>query len=143
MKERQRPRKPVTVKKRLISFGVGLVLAVVMLVAGGVPEKGTEEFCEKICDAFTIPGILLTCIGLLYLVSDYGAFDGVSFTVRKAFGQVLSEKRREAMPKTYFDYVTARRDKKTRKSLSTLWAGLVFLVIACIFLVIYLAKYSV
>ena len=77
-------------------------------------------------------------MGLLSFVSEQGAFDGLSFGVRKAFGQILSEKRRNAMPKTYYDYVTAKREKQKSKPRTTLFVGLGFLVLAGATLSVYM-----
>ena len=88
----------------LIPLGVGFALGVVTFAVQGGFKRGNEEaLWHAVCDALTVPGILLTGMGLLSFVSEQGAFDGLSFGVRKAFGQILSEKRRNAMPKTYYD----------------------------------------
>ncbi len=120
---------------------VGLVLTLAILMIGGVPEAGTEAFWKKLCDAFTVPGILLTGTGLLSLVSDQGAFDGIAFPVRKVLGLFFSEEKRAAMPKTYFDYVAARQKRGAKKPRGTLFTGLAFLAAAGITLVIYLTRY--
>ena len=134
-------RDPVTARGILISLGIGLMIGVLILVIGGIPETGTEEFWKKLCDAFTVPGILLTGAGLLSLVSDIGVFNGISYPVRKAFSQIRSEEKRAEIPKTYYDYVSARQENGRRKSLSVLWVGLFFLVIAGVFLAVYLSRY--
>ena len=85
--------------------------------------------------------ILLTCFGLLSLVSEQGAFDGIGFTVRKAFGQIRSEAKRAQMPKTYYDYVTGKQETQRKKPLGTLYVGLAFLAMAAAALAVYLAKF--
>lgn len=142
MKEQKSPREPVTAKGILISLGAGLAIAAAVLAVGGVPEKGTEAFWRKLCDTFTVPGILMTCMGLLSLVSSHGAFDGIAFPVRKAFGQILSEERRAKMAKTYYDYVEQRQGKSRRRPNYMLFTGLGFLACAAVLLVIYLSRFS-
>lgn len=137
MKENRDSREPVTAKNILIPLAAGTAIALAVLLVGGVPEKGTGEFWKKLCDACTVPGILLTGMGLLGLLSGQGAFDGMAYPVRKAFGQILSEKRRAEMPKTYYDYVTERQGKSRKKHPCTLWVGLFFLVLAGIALILY------
>ena len=135
-------REPVKARQILIPLGVGLAFALGVLLTDGFPGIGTEEFWKKLCDAFTVPGILLTGAGLLAEVSARGAFDGIGFPVRKAFGQILPQEKREAMPKTYFDYVAARQGKAKNRSGATLRIGLVFLAGAGICLAVYLLRYS-
>lgn len=136
---REKPiRDPITPRDVLIPLGVGLVLgAVTFLTRGGLEAGDSETFWRAVCDAFSVPGLMMTCAGLLSLASEQGAFDGLSFTTRKAFGQILSEKRRNAMPKTYYDFVAARREKQRRRPRTTLYTGLVFLAMALASLAVY------
>ena len=136
-------RDPVTVRGMLISLGIGLIIGVLILVIGGIPETGTEEFWKKLCDAFTVPGVLLTGAGLLSLVSDLGTFNGISYPVRKALSQIRSEEKRAEMPRTYYEYVSVRQENGRRKSRSVLWAGLFFLALAGVFLAVYLTRYQI
>ena len=128
----------VTPRSVLIPAGIGLAVGIAVFAARGGFGAGTEEeLWLAICDGLTVPGLMLTCMGLLHAVSGQGAFDGVSFTARKAFSQVFSEKRREAMPRTYYDYVTERRKKQERRPKTTLYAGLGFLACAVAALAVY------
>ena len=139
MSREKKYREPVTPRDVLIPLGVGLVLGIVIFVAqGGFRTGDKETLWRAVCDALTVPGVLLTCMGLLSFVSEQGAFDGISFGVRKAFGQILSEKRRSAMPKTYYDYVTAKREKQRGKPRTTLYVGLGFLALAGAALAVYM-----
>jgi len=132
-------RDPVTPRDILIPLGAGLVLgAAAFWLKGGLSAGDDEALWQALCDAATVPGLLLTGAGLLSAVSEQGAFDGLGFSVRKAFGQILSEKRRSAMPKTYYDYVTLKREKQCGKPRTTLYTGLVFLALAGAALAVYL-----
>lgn len=140
MSREKKYREPITPRDVLIPLGVGFALGVVTFAVQGGFKRGNEEaLWHAVCDALTVPGILLTGMGLLSFVSEQGAFDGLSFGVRKAFGQILSEKRRNAMPKTYYDYVTAKREKQRTKPRTTLFVGLGFLVLAGIALAVYMS----
>ncbi len=139
MSREKKYREPITPRDVLIPLGVGFALGVVTFAVQGGFKRGNEEaLWHAVCDALTVPGILLTGMGLLSFVSEQGAFDGLSFGVRKAFGQILSEKRRNAMPKTYYDYVTAKREKQRTKPRTTLFVGLGFLVLAVAAVAVYL-----
>ncbi len=134
-------RDPLRARNVLVPLGAGLVMSAAVLIIGGIPPAGTEESWRRICDALTVPGILLTGMGLLSVVSDLGAFDGISFTVRKAFGQIRSAEKRAAMPKTYYDYLSVRQKKKRTRRHTTLYIGLGFLVCAAAALLIYLSRF--
>lgn len=139
MSARNKASWPLTAREVLLPPGIGVILFIAVFVfRQGVNAPDRETFLGALCDGLTVPGIILTGLGLLRWVSDLGAFDGLSFGVRKAFGQVLREERRNRMPKTYYDFVSAR-EKKTRKS-PRMWliTGGLFLAGAFIVLRIYL-----
>ena len=133
-------RDPIAPRDVLIPLGVGLVLGIaVFAMQGGFSAKDAEGFWHAMCDAAAVPGLLMTCIGLLSVVSGQGAFDALGFSTRKALGQILSEERRNAMPKTYYDYVTRKREKQKKKPHTVLYAGLVYLALAAVSLAVYLS----
>ena len=124
-------REPVKAKTVIITAGIGLALGLGTWAAqGGFQAQDGEAVWRTLCDALTVPGVLLTGAGLMGVVSGLGAFDGLGFTTRKAFGQILSEEKRAAMPKTYYDYVRVREEKRGKKPRVTLWVGLIFLALA-------------
>ena len=124
-------REPITPRDVLIPLGVGLVLgAVVFTARGGFSAGDAEAFWRAVCDALAVPGLLMTSAGLLSFVSGQGAFDGLNFSVRKAFVQVFREERRNAMPKTFYDYVNQKQEKRREKPNVLLFTGLGFLALA-------------
>ena len=140
MNREKENREPTAPRDVLIPLGVGLVLGIaVFVMQGGFSAKDAETFWHALCDAMAVPGLLLTCVGLLSVVSGQGAFDALGFSTRKALGQILSEERRNAMPKTYYDYVTRKRERQKTKPHTVLYTGLVFLALAVGSLVIYLS----
>ena len=132
-------RDPITPRDVLIPLGVGLVLGIVtFMIRGGFTAGDREAFWSALCDALAVPGLLLTCAGLLSVVSGQGAFDAVSFSTRKMFVQILSEEKRKAMPNTYYDYVTMKQEKRQKKPRTHLYIGLAFLALAAAALAVYL-----
>ena len=131
MSRERSSREPLTPRDVLIPLGVGLVLGVVtFIIRDGFSAEDDKALWHAICDALAVPGLLLTCTGLLSVSSKEGAFDGLSFTTRKAFSQILREEKRNAMPKTFYDYVTARREKQSGKRNIKLYVGIGFLLLA-------------
>ena len=131
MSREKKYREPVTPRDVLIPRGVGLVLgAVVFTAQGGFSAGDAEAFWRAVCDALAVPGLLLTCAGLLSFASGQGTFYGLNFSVRKVFSQILSEEKRNAMPRTFYDYVTLKQEKQRKKPNITLYAGLALLALA-------------
>ena len=133
-------RESIAPRDVLIPLGVGLILGIVAFTAqGGFTAVNTGDFWRAVCDALAVPGLLLTCLGLLSFVSGQGTFDGLNFSVRKAFSQILSEERRNTMPKTFYDYVNLKQERRRKKPNVLLFTGLGFLVLAGIALAVWLS----
>ena len=133
MNRGKKSREPIAPRDVLMPLGVGLVSgAVVFITRGGFSAENAETFWRAVCDALAVPGLLLSCTGLLSFASGQGTFDGLNFTVRKAFGQIFSEERRNRFPKTFYDYVNLKQEKRRKKPNTTLYAGLAFLVLAAV-----------
>ena len=138
MSREKENRDPITPRDVLIPLGVGLVLGmVVFTVQGGFTAGDAEAFWQALSDAAAVPGLLLTGAGLLSFASGQGAFDGLSFSTRKAFSQILREERRNAMPKTFYDYVTLKNEKRAGRNNVKLYVGLGFLALAGILLAVW------
>ena len=131
MSRGKKNREFITPRDILIPLGVGLVLGIVVFtVQGGFTAGDTKIIWRNVCDALAVPGLLLACMGLLSFASGQGTFDGINFSVRKAFSQILSEERRNMMPRTFFDYVNLKQEKRRKKPNVLLYTGLGFLAFA-------------
>ncbi len=141
MSSERKSREPVTLRGVLITAGIGLVIGAIVLILRGRSAPANEAgFWMNITDALSVPGVLLVCAGLLSVVSEQGAFDGLGFSVRKAFGQIRSEAKRAEMPKNYYDYVTRRQENQRLRPRTRLYVGIGFLVLAGVALIIYNSK---
>ena len=126
----------------LVRWGVPAALGAagfLSLLAGrGGFEAATQaEFYHILCDALFVPGAMLTSAGLLAVVSAGGAFDAVSYAVKKLFSLLRSEEKRALMPRTYYDYVTSRRERPRRIPVSLLAVGGGMVAAAALVLVFY------
>ena len=131
--------RPVTAREVLIPLGIAVFLFFgTMLLNSGFTASDEAVLWSALCDALTVPGVLLTGAGLLAVVANQGVFDGISFGVRKAFGQVLSEEKRARMPKTYYDYVQIRGQKRKGSPRMLLIIGGACLAGAAVSLAVYL-----
>ena len=140
------PRKPRTEldpkKVRLIKYCAsvfaGLTIAVIYCIIKGFfkAETLTADKLRIACDAFTIPGILMLCIGLLSIVAKEGTFDGLGYTfstmrlVRRNYRDKLSK------PTTYYDYKESVKGKR-KISWHLIICGAGFLLIAAVMTLIH------
>ena len=125
-------------RRWVIPGALGAAMFFWLLLSRGGPEApDSETFLRILCDALFIPGAVLGCVGLLAVCAGHGAFDAVSFGVKKLFSLLRSEEKRATMPKTYYDYVTARRESVKPAPAGLLTVGGVMAAAAVIVLIFY------
>lgn len=118
--------------KYLITAGVGVVIAVVVLACKGTfTHKAVLLILQDLCDAFFIPGAIFICFGGIVWASNGGAFDmlkygGIKFIDR--FRKNVINKKYH----TFYDYREAQKGKE-KSSLYFLLIGLAFVVVAVAF----------
>lgn len=93
-----------------IAVGAGMVFLVLYLHGYSGAVSGVEKY-RILCDAFTIPGVVLMLLAALVLISNQGFFDGIAYALGRflkalvPFGNRTDEK--------YYDY-KQRKDKQGR-----------------------------
>ena len=128
------------VKVYLAKFG-GCALATGLLIwayMGPRDFAGATQLDQyrMLCDAFTVPGLLMILLGALLWVSNEGALDGLSYSLRLAVYALIPGKRKDGYEK-YGDYVERRSQKKVKGYAFLFQCGLVDMVVAVGFLVLY------
>ena len=128
-------------KKPLARYGITAALAA--LTAGGhlalhgfSAALPADERYRILCDAFTVPGLMLVLIGVLVALSNEGSFDALGYAVRYAVRRLIpgAGLRQE----TYGDFVERRREQGRVRGYGFLFhVGLVFLCAAAVFLYLY------
>jgi len=124
--------------KILITLAVGLAVSFgVMLFSGIFVANGAKSVLRILTDAFFVCGVLFGGIGLLRLISNQGTFDGIAYAGRSALGFLIPP---AALDKgmTYSKYVEKRREK-VKTFLHFIIAGVIFIVVSIIFLIVYYA----
>ena len=110
-----------------ITIGIGLLLVLAFLLSRGFFKESLPlERIRMLSDGFFIVGIMTACIGGLFFVSQNGAFDAISYSVRT--------KKHE----TYREYRERLNDKPRAPFLFLVFSGLGFLAVAGIFTAIYM-----
>ena len=125
-------------KRYAVVAGIGIaVFLLLTFVQGGFVETDPEIRWRILCDALFVPGILLVSFGLLLFAAGGGVFDMLKFGTIKALSVLMTRKRREMYPKTFFDYKMEREAKERVRTGHLLIVGAVFLVLAAGALAVY------
>lgn len=126
-------------KVRLYSYGitggVSLLLAAVYILLRDFGSLGWKERFLVLSDAFTVPGILLLCIGAMCWISAKGGLDGMAYILKYVAAMLIPGKRFEV--RKYSDFVLEREGKRRSGFGFLLITGLVCLAITAVFLVLY------
>ena len=125
---------------RLTKYGV-CALFVAAMVFGYLQPRGFAGADAKgqfmlLCDALTVPGVLLLCAGALIWVSGLGALDGLGYGLRMAF-RALIPGNRLRKEKSYHEYVLQRQKKRLRGYGFLLISGAVPMALSLVFLGLY------
>ena len=68
--------------KYLITLAIGLLFAGTLCITNGlVTETDPVKAYKVLADAFTVPGVLLVCVGLLQFCVSHGAFYGIDLSL--------------------------------------------------------------
>ena len=126
--------------KYIICFLVGAALCVFVLVNRNVVAiTDKKELFKTLCDAFTVPGVILILFGVLLLIANAGAFDGVSYGIRRAISALIPVYRGKV--EKYAEYKEKKEQKREKdKDFSCkfmFFVGLGFFVVSLVFLALY------
>ncbi|MBO4652063.1 MAG: DUF3899 domain-containing protein [Lachnospiraceae bacterium] len=126
--------------KRLLPYLVTALIAGAMTVGvylsrGLTADSGKADRYRALCDAFTVPGILLIAFGILFWASSEGAFTGVKWLLRNAIYLLIPGKALDRV--SYSEYLKERSANKTRPHACMFVIGGLFLLIAVLFLVLF------
>lgn len=128
--------------KNLLKYGLTTLVGALMVWAvlslhGFAKAADTAAKLRILADAFTIPGTVITLFGVLVILANEGAFEGVSYVVGYAFRMLIPGRSLER-PQSYADYVLERREKGKVTGFGFLfWVGGAFLLLAVVFTVLF------
>lgn len=129
-----------TTKMNLIKYG-GCFVFVALLAWIYISNRefvGAERVEQYLilCDAFTVPGVILVMVGCLVWASTQGALDGLSYAMQYAIYSLIPGKRLEA-DETFGDYLERKRSKRAKGYSFLFISGAVTIIIALIFMGLY------
>ncbi len=125
--------------KELKKYGITLLTGLVMtgLILWGKDffnQTDAKMIFHILSDAFFVPGVVITGIGLLVFSANEGSFDMLAYGI-DAFADFFRKQSRKKAP-TYYDYKVMRADKKVRFGF-LLISGLIFLAVAGVMYLLY------
>lgn len=110
-----------------ICFGIETILFFLICWLGHYTALETDqERLRVLCDAFTIPGLLLVALSGLIFAANNGTFYGLGYGLRTAKQILLPFLPSEHMK--YRDYIAKKKEKKVSGYRFILISGLVFLL---------------
>lgn len=125
------------VLKYLIPITLGLVVTLWVIIGKGIFQSNDPKtIIHILSDAFIVPGVCITGIGLLIFVSNEGVFDIIIYGVGQ-FVKMFSSNPAKRKYKDFNEYREVKRSSKLTFGYLVL-IGLAFLVIALIFAIIWL-----
>ncbi len=125
-----------------ITAAFAAVVTLLMLYLQGF--WGAFDLAQKykiLADAFTIPGMFLMMAAALIWISSQGIFDGITYAIRQFSGIFIPEIDKKYKHLKYYDYITQRQGKRPRGHRFLFVVGLVFTVIAVVFVMLFNSAY--
>lgn len=138
--------KSAVIKRYLIAIAISLGMLLVVMYSKGLFGKYdattntvdlniTAWVFHILCDSFCITGVICCCAAGLLFCSNKGAYDGLFFGVRQAFG-VMFKDPNKLKYKDLYEYKEAK-SKNRAEFRYILWIGLAYLFVGIVFLVVY------
>ena len=128
-------------RNRLLKYGISAAvcagLAVIYCATRNFSQMALVEKYRTLCDAFTIPGVILLMVGLLVWIAGEGMFDSLTYLGRSFFWMF-----NQAKPVRYFDYIQEKRaNRKHIRCGFLLLSGAIYLAVALIFMALFYKVY--
>ena len=137
-----------TLKKNLIKYGVtagaSLVLAFfyvyVRVDFSNIEATPLVEWYRIVCDAFTIPGLILLMFGCLMSLSNAGAMDGLGYVVVNGFKMLIPGAATKM--ERYKEYLERRRENRVKGYGFLYVVGAGCMAISLVFMVLFYGIYN-
>lgn len=137
-----------TLKKNLIKCAIAMALSLLLVYVFVALRIDLSELSEVakvdlylvLCDAFTIPGLLMLMFALLFTISNQGALDGVGYLAVNAVKMLIPGA--AANVERYREYLERRRANRAKGyGFLYICAGICF-VFAAVFMVLFYSLYQ-
>ena len=129
-------------KANLIKSGivsaVGILVVILFVSSSDFGAQTTVDKYKILCDAFTIPGLLMLMFAAMLSISNEGGLDGVSYLVKQGFRMLTF---RGMSQEKYLDFVQHRRENRLTGYGFLYIVGAAFMAVALIFLALFYSIY--
>ena len=126
-------------KANLIKSGivsaVGILVVILFVSSSDFGAQTTVDKYKILCDAFTIPGLLMLMFALLMSVSNEGALDGVGYVAAYALKLLIPGGALKM--ETDKEYLERRRANRVKNYITLYLTAAVCLTLAGIFLALF------
>jgi len=104
-------------KKKLISYGVQVLIGVALSLAVGFGRlsqmpQNTAGKLMSFSDGFTVIGLVWICFGVIMLASNTGLFDALGYTFRRGFNAIFPNW--NPYEGSYYDYILEKKEKRKK-----------------------------
>lgn len=123
------------VLKYLVPVVVCSVVAVLILVGKDSFHASGQVLYKDLCDAFSVPGIIMVCFGLLLIATNGGTFDILAYGMIRFFG-LFQKDVTKVKYRTFYEYRKAQQEKR-RPFVYVLIIGGAFLLVGVAFMLVY------
>ncbi|MBE5802783.1 MAG: DUF3899 domain-containing protein [Clostridiales bacterium] len=94
------------------------------------------EQYRLLCDAFTIPGIILVMVGFLVMISNAGNFLGLGYAAKHAVKMLIPFGNKK--DERYYDYYQRKQEQGKVKGYGFIFiTGLAFMMVAITFFILF------
>lgn len=121
-----------------IALVLGLGVAALYIFSRRTEDMDLVQWYRVLCDGFTIPGLMMILVGLLFWLGNLGAFYAFGYLFRyviKAFAPGAIKIGR------YLDYVEEQREKQLKGFGFLFVAGGILMTVAIVFLALFYGVY--
>ena len=123
-------------KEKWKGFLIALAVGAVFVLGAVFLNRDTgKEPLRIACDAFTLAAVLLLGFAGLVWSRNEGTFDMVSYGVTRSF-KYRYRKMDKAYKESFYDY-RKRTHEERKPATGCLWAGLVYLAVALVLMLIF------
>lgn len=132
-------------KGRIVKYSVSVLACVLFAwlnIANSDLASATQlERYRILCDAFTVPGLLLIMVGLLIWVSSKGALDGLTYALRGLARVFIPGAGLRENIENYHDYLKRKEEKRAKGYGFLFHVGGISLAIGLVFLYLFYSIY--
>lgn len=124
-------------KINLVKYGITSLVSLLITFCYYQAYKNSDMGIYRVLsDGFFIPGVLITGFGLLFIVSNEGIFDGLTYGLQLAFKSLIPGGRLKK-PKSYAVYKAEKEEKRVKGFSFIIVVGVIDLVLALSFTIMY------